>query len=80
MRDLPKITFILGGPTVALKSIVLSQHTNKKTTKDTGNISLPSSSRNITEKEIFTNAIKKFSYFEEKALYYFYKDPSVPQS
>lgn len=80
MRDLPKITFILGGPTVALKSIVLSKHTKKKTAKNTGNISFPSSSRNIIKKEIFLNAIKKFSYFEEKALYCFYKDQSVPQS
>ena len=54
MRDLPKITFILGGPTVALKSIVLSKNTNKKTANDTGNISLPCSSRNIIEKELFT--------------------------
>jgi hypothetical protein len=38
MRELTKITFISGGLTVPLKSIILSKHTNKKTTKDTGTL------------------------------------------
>jgi len=80
MCDLLKITPILGGPTSPLKSIVLSKHTNKKTAKDTGNISLPSSIRNIIEKEIFTNEIKKFSYFEEKVFYCFDKNPPIAHS
>jgi len=80
MRDLQKISFILGGPTVPLKSIVLSKHTSKETAKDTGNISLSSTSRIVIEKEIFTNEMKKFSYFEEKVLYCFDKKPPIAQS